>query len=266
MEIIQEAFMKKTFSILMILCMIPLISTAGSKRSDDWQFKITPSIWTVAVDGEVSVLGETASLDVPFSDILDLVDIGGEVSFEARTGRMGILASASLLSLTYDVDVSYVSGNLGLDITRLELGLAYDLVRTGRIYESGPGFALGVMGGARYSYAQGSVGVIVPVVLIELEYEDDTNWLDLFAGARVSASPVKGFKLYGEMDIAGFDSDENLSLNLDVRAVAALSDMFELWAGYRLMQVIYAESSGADLFRLDITFSGMAAGFTVTLR
>ena len=57
--------------------------------SDEWQFSITPYLWAVGLNGDMTVKGVDSDVDVSFSDILTNLDIALEAHFEVWKGRWG---------------------------------------------------------------------------------------------------------------------------------------------------------------------------------
>ena len=66
--------------------------------SSDWEFRVTPYAWAPSVNGEVTVRGHTADIDMSFWDLFDSGDSGVELDsllalmgyVEARKGPWGI--------------------------------------------------------------------------------------------------------------------------------------------------------------------------------
>jgi hypothetical protein len=76
-----------------------------SSVSEEWQSQLTPYLWALALDGDVTVKGVKSSLSVSFSDIFDHLDYALMIEGEAREGRIGIYANAIYADLS-DTDKS----------------------------------------------------------------------------------------------------------------------------------------------------------------
>ena len=70
-----------------------------------WEFLLIPYGWLTRVDGDVTVRGIESSADVSFSDILENLDFGGQVHFEAWKGEWGLFVDPTYLKLSTDADV-----------------------------------------------------------------------------------------------------------------------------------------------------------------
>ncbi|MBN2136030.1 MAG: hypothetical protein JW737_09885 [Acidobacteria bacterium] len=254
--------MKKYINVLIILLLTSSLIFSDAKEGSDWRFSITPSIWTVGIDGDVSVLGESADISVPFSDILSLADIGGNVQFEAWFDNIGIIGSAGYLSLSYDTEILLADTTLGLDLTQLQLALAYRIINTGDISGNQPGFELAFTGGFYYMHALGSLEVEIPYILINLDYEDSADWVNAAFGARMTLSPTPRMKIILTSDISGFDSEANITINFEGRAAVALADSIDIFVGFRMMKILYEETDDIDILSVDITLQGISAGMS----
>ncbi len=79
----------------------PAVSAAAAVNPDEgWAFDFAPYIWALSLEGEIEAKGTTADVDVPFKDILDMLNMGLFGKFEARKGRFfGLIdVNASWLS------------------------------------------------------------------------------------------------------------------------------------------------------------------------
>ena len=81
-------------------------ATPQQAPSDKWEFTIIPYAWLVGISGDISVRDRTAHVSVPFNDILQNLDFGGEVQVEARKGQWGILFQENYLKLTPTASLS----------------------------------------------------------------------------------------------------------------------------------------------------------------
>jgi len=75
--------------------------------SEEWQFQLTPYLWALALDGDVTVKGVKSSPSVSFREIVDNLDYALMVEGEARKGRIGLYANAIYADLS---DTDKVSG------------------------------------------------------------------------------------------------------------------------------------------------------------
>ena len=63
--------------------------TATAAESDNWQFRITPYLWMLGLDGTTAALGQDVDVDASFSDIVDVLNIheSGQITLAAAGER-----------------------------------------------------------------------------------------------------------------------------------------------------------------------------------
>lgn len=80
-------------------------------NDEGWQTTVTPYVWAMGMDGDVTVKGAKAQLDVSFTDLIGALDYGGQVHVETRRGDWGFFFSGSFFALSEDGDL----GPIGLE-------------------------------------------------------------------------------------------------------------------------------------------------------
>ena len=89
--------MRKIIAIGVIMVVLglvcPMAYADGPKpnptESDEWRFSITPYLWAIGMNGDMTVKGVESDVDVDFSDILSNLDIALEAHFEVWKGKWG---------------------------------------------------------------------------------------------------------------------------------------------------------------------------------
>ncbi len=85
--------------LLVLLCGLVAVTFASSVRATDpntdgWEFKAAPYLWAVNLDGDMTVTGNTVSVDVNIIDIIEESESGldtafsGSYSFPKRKRKM----------------------------------------------------------------------------------------------------------------------------------------------------------------------------------
>lgn len=77
-------------------------SSGSTLGSNDWEFAIVPYLWMSGLSGDIGVRGQTADVDISFSDIWDALDFGGQVHIEAKRGNWGFFIDTTYLKLSVD--------------------------------------------------------------------------------------------------------------------------------------------------------------------
>ena len=64
------------------------ISVQNAPAADDgWEFTLSPYAWAAGLNGSVGIGNVVSEVDLSFGDILENLDIGAMLHFEARKGR-----------------------------------------------------------------------------------------------------------------------------------------------------------------------------------
>ena len=112
-----------------------------------WEFRIEPYAWLTGLDGRTGVGPFVTDIDQSFGDIFDNLDMAAALQFEARKGRLGLIAdgfyaelggSGSTPGPVYDTVETEITQFIG------ELAVAW------RVYET-PNAFVDVYAGMRYN-------------------------------------------------------------------------------------------------------------------
>ena len=81
-----------------------LALAANPANADDWSFQLEPYLLGVTIDGDVGIGRVTgAEADVDFGDVLDSLDLGGMLRFEARhESGWGVALDYAFMDLSDD--------------------------------------------------------------------------------------------------------------------------------------------------------------------
>lgn len=66
---------------------------ANDPVSGDWQFQVTPYIWALSAEGDITVKGQEADFDLSFRDIVEDLNYGLMLQGDVRKGRIGVYAN-----------------------------------------------------------------------------------------------------------------------------------------------------------------------------
>ncbi len=83
----------------LMLTLISLTAYAQEKESDGWQFKLTPYVWAVGLDGDMVVKGTPIELDLDFDELLDDVEFAGQVHFGAKKGDWSFVVDTTIVKI-----------------------------------------------------------------------------------------------------------------------------------------------------------------------
>jgi hypothetical protein len=258
-----------------------------------WQFRVTPYAWAPSVNGDVTVRGQTADIDMSFWDLFDSGNSGAELDslaalmgyLEARKGAWGIYGDVVWGKFDFSGDAvtqrnpianlnvsARANAGLNYEITMVESGLTYELAkRVGTTSAT----AFDLLGGARYWNQELDLSLAVDgsVDLGKLGLEKSGSlavarsgtleWVDPIVGLRVRHQFAPGHELQFLGDIGGFGVGSDLTWQLFG------GYGFDLWQsnlhgviGYRALAVDYGKDNGASRNNLDLIMYGPVAGLS----
>lgn len=249
-------------------------TTYMDAASNDWQFTIIPYLWLMGINGETTIKGREADLDVSFGDIWDNLDFAAEIHFEAWRDRYGFFLDTSYAKIALKKDVALTSDrNLSTKfVTKFFLGELGGFYRAGTwpVGKSSGGnqkkaetsITLDLIGGGRYWYLKNEIDVNDPSGQISGSVSDSQNWFDFFVGGRANLA-INRFFVQLRSDIGGF----GLGFSSDFAWNVAGYIGYELpWyritpmIGYRALYDKYKDGSGDNRFVWDAWISGPQIG------
>lgn len=244
----------------------------------EWRFDVTPYIFLPSsVTGDSTIAGQTVSLDLDTSDLLDLLDFAISARFEAWKGDYGLILDLNYIKLGADATVRG-PGPLALnaDITVDIRQLFFDTMGSYRVVKApynaaGDLWTFEVMGGIRTNYLKQTVdvglsgGPVPPGT--EVKLGGDKTWVDPMFGIRVGASLNERWSAGLRADIGGFgvtDTDLTWSVTggFDYRPWETTSLKF----GYRYYSIDYASTLSDGAFAYDIVEHGPYVAITFSFQ
>ena len=258
-----------------------------------WEFRVTPYAWAPSVNGDVTVRGQTAEIDMSFWELFDSGSSGAELDslaalmgyMEARNGRWGIYGDVVWGKFDFSGDTvkqrnpianlnvsARAKAGLDYEITMAESGVTYEVARWAG---TGSATAVDLLAGARYwnQELDLSLAVDASVDLGRLGLERSgslavarsgtLDWVDPFVGFRVRHEFAPGSELQFLGDIGGFGVGSDLTWQL----FAGYG--FDFWQsnlhgviGYRALAVDYTNDSSANRNNLDLILHGPVVGLS----
>ena len=235
--------------------------------SDEWEIQVTPYFWAPAVDADTTVSGQTAPLDLSFSDILDNFDVFGlSGRVEAWRGKLGFIFDGMYVDLDGDFSLQTPGPStpkVGVDIkqTMVDLAVSYRFVETPQVWFE-------PIVGVRYTELTQEITlseIYAPVGPVGTILGGTEDWLEPFIGARAVFHLTEKWQILLRGDVGGFgigdasDLTWNFLAGLGFRPWQRVS--FKL--GYRVYSLDYETGSGSDKFGFDGTLDGPQIGVTI---
>jgi hypothetical protein len=252
---------------IMYIAVIALTALTGASAfaddggDDNWKWTIVPYAWMAGIDGDVTILGQKADVDIGFSDIWDNLDFAGMLQLEVQKRRFGLFAQPNYFKVSDKGDVQGISVDLTTEAWIVEFGGTYRLAEwSGRGEHPG---SFDLLLGGRYWSLSNKINVAIPVLGVAENRKRDSNLIDPMVGLRLGTYLSKRvyFRLRG--DAAGFDVSSNSS-KISWQGIALIgydfSKTVSIAGGYRVLTVDEEKDTGAPGNEIDLTFDGPVVG------
>jgi hypothetical protein len=232
---------------------LALISTsAWSQGSDQMDWKITPYLWLVSIDGDIGIGPIDQNIELSFGDILQELDIGGQVYAEVGKDKHA-----------FHIDYTYM--RIKPDPTELASppfppDSELSTKMTVNLFEPAYNFRWKGPGGP---------ALVVGARLIDMDLRLSPenlasvnvgpSWWDYFLGIKTQniISTKWGFDFYGTIGTGGSD----LPWTLQATFARRYSNDNRLMLGFRVWGVDYSEIENTLNTELDLTFYGFTVGY-----
>lgn len=239
---------------------------AADLVSDDWQFQVTPYLWALSIDADVTVRGIESSQSVTFSDILSDLSFALMMEGEARKGRLGVYADVIYSNLSDTDSAGGIRIRSDADAVWAGLGAYYRFGPWPLLPDGGPSGPVVVVdpyAGARYTYLNAELKVRGGGPQVE----QDKHWVDPIIGLRTIWVLTPRWSLTALGDIGGFGVGSDLTW----QAAGLIGYRFGLFgdkdarfqAGYRALYQKYDTGSGGNAFKWDATLHGPALALAI---
>ena len=221
----------------------------AQSASPDWEFGVAPYLWGAGIDGDVKI-GRLPSqgVEVSFSDLLDVLDIGGMLAFEGRKGRWGFVVDGIYLKFEDDAPAPDPTfGTVNAELTQQW----YTAAATCRVIDGK--VALDLLGGARFTDMDVDLS-LAGGVASGRAVSRGTDWWDGIVGGRVRYKPTEHWTIMGYLDAGLGGSD--LTWQLAGGASYSFNKTIAVGAGYRVLDQDYDKSG----FQYDTAVAGPYVG------
>lgn len=235
-------------------------------RETNWLIEVQPYIWVpVRLDGDSTVNGLTVPLDFTLSDMFDTFEgVALTLRVEAwNKDNWGLLFDGMYVNLDgEEVTGSSAFPQVDVEIEQgiIDLGGGYRLVDD----PIGSGdtnlhLRFDLLGGARVQILRQDI-----TLRPGPDPGDDKAWVEPFIGGRVTLFIDERWAVVVRGDASGFGIGDasDLTWNLLVGVGYQFTNLFQLRAGYRVLDIDYEDGSGFSKFGFDATMHGPWLGFT----
>lgn len=219
-----------------------ITTTTGS----GWNVRAAAYGWFTAMEGDVAIRGNTAPVDVKFSDIVDKIDFAFMGVVEVGRGQWSVASDLFYAKLGADNSVGPNSFDVGMEQFIGNFAVVRNVVDDGTT-------RFDVYGGARVNYMSSDL-TITPAAI---NASQSKSWVDPIIGVRVNRNLSEKMFLRGVADIGGFGIESDLTWQAYIALGYRLSEKSALSIGYRGL--------GTDLtdggFTYDVISHGLLLGY-----
>lgn len=186
----------------------------AQESAEPWRFELTPYVWGAGMSGSIKVNNKPEAglaVEQSFSDVFRILDFALMGAFEARKGRLGVLADAVYFKVNDEGSISGPLGFVSLAATAEVTQQMYSLGGAYRVVEgSSP---LDVVGGMRYTSVRWDVAIQSSTPLVAARgFRRNNDWVDPYLGVRLQHALDDRWSLLGYADIGGFGVGSDLAL------------------------------------------------------
>lgn len=241
---------------------------AWAQDSEDWDWKLAPYLWTVGIDGSVTIGSIEQDMDISFSDILSDFEVGGSLYGELGKGHHAVHFDYTYLRLRPDPN-PLPTPPFPADST-MATKMTINIFEPAYNYRfGGANGNVALVLGARYLDIEVRMTpeLALPEQLPELPIEGPfplevgPSWWDYFVGIKThqQISANWDFDFYGT--IGGGDSD--LPWTLQAMFSRRFSNDNRLGLGIRVWGIDYSNDQGlmSEYTAIDATFYGLMIGY-----
>ena len=233
-------------------------SQASAQDSENWDWKITPYLWGVNIDGTMTVGRIEQDMDIGFSDIWSNLDIGGSIYTEVGKGKHAVHVDYTYLRLKPE-PTEFPSPPFFPD-SELQSKLTVNIFETGYNHRFN-GFTL--VFGARYMDLEMRMTPVLtgPGPLDPDPLQAGPSWWDGFVGVKThnQIGNKWDFDFYGTVGAGQSDFPWTLQAMFGRR----YSNNNRLQLGFRIWGVDYSnnENDLGKFAQIDAIFTGFMIGY-----
>ena len=262
-------FLAASVVFILIAFMFSGLSQAGeSDETAGWKFHIVPYLWMTSISGTIGAKGQTADVDVTFSDIWDNLDLGFMADIEVSKGRFGFFVNPLYAKLEDSSSTEILSQTISADITMnmfiLEFGVNYLLGPYALGGSSLPSVSVRPLIGGRYTYLDNDLDT---TGFQSRSFSGSQDWIDPVIGAHTQWDFTKRWNMILGGSIGGFGVGSHFAWS----AIGLVGYRFNfskgvtgnVLAGYRALYQNYDTGSGRNKFEWDTTMYGPIIGLSI---
>jgi opacity protein-like surface antigen len=206
----------------------PVVAQDGA-----WTFAASPYLWAPGAGSSVETRFGRLDADASIGDVLSAVDVALMGVFEARRGRLGLIADLVYADLTERNDtpfgVLFSHARVESELTLASGYAAYRLHEDDRV-------AVDALGGFRAVSVDLAV-TLEPRLLERQRFDVSGDWIDPLVGARVQVALADRWSATAFGDIGGFGGDTDLTWQAFASLSYRINDRWSAQGGWRQLHI-----------------------------
>lgn len=207
--------------------------------------RVSLYLWGAGLSGNVGNAAGGSPVDASFEDIFDNLEAGIMANYRLTSGKWAFNFDYIYLNVSPTSDVPPASVDLKETIVELSAGYAVHP-------------ELELLAGIRYVDISMEATINITPPPPAISGEDD--WIDPIVGLDYRTALSEKWRFYGRADVGGFDVGSDLSWQLAGYFGYMPSKNWNLFAGYRHLDIDYKSDNDKKFF-YDIATSGPLIGF-----
>jgi len=220
-------------------------------EENTWKYSIAPYLWASGLEGQMGVNGKVADIDMPLSDLLDVIDFAGYLAFDATKGDWGYYADFQYIKLSGSqaTPKGFLADKLkaGMEQFRMEAGVKY------RVYHDEK-TTVRLMAGAMYTYFSSDLEIKGGPLAGSID--GSTDWIDPSVGISLDYQFNEKWNAHVVGQVGGFGVSSDITWQVLAGVGYSINDCWTIVGGYRHQYVDYEN----DGFLYDLDIGGPVLG------
>jgi hypothetical protein len=246
----------------------------GPLKRNDWTISVVPYLWALALDGELGILDVEADVDVPFSDLLDHLNVALMLEFLVHKGRFGFFVNPFYSKLGSDKNITLLEGTILERNLKVDTTLKMFIMSFGAMYRLGPyrlcdreeGHTPAVIVEPYVGGRLTQVDVKLDLVDRDRLFEDDIAWADPMFGVLSIWNLYPRWNITLGGNVGGFGVGTDLAWTITAlggyRFHFSKRILGNVVFGYRALHQDFESSEGLG-FKYDATMHGPYVGVSL---
>ncbi len=248
-----------------------------SFKDSEWRVDLTPYLMLpVEVTGDSTIAGQTVSLDMDTSDLLDVLNFAFSGRLEIWKEDFALILDGYYIDLNADGSVQTpgplpIAVSIDADVRQFYLDglVSYRLFNKPYNVE-GDLWSLELMGGFRYNYLKQEIDVAASAGVgpgVSTRLGGDARWVDPIVGTRVAVALNERWTTGARADIGGFGiSDTDLTWSITGGFSYRPWEKTSLKFGWRAYSLDMSTTLSDGVFGYDVFQHGPFLALTFALQ